>query len=185
MSKTKVLLVIMCAALMVFGIMTSASAYTILADALHTWNTNSGGPGNYNATDISGIVSPTVTVIELYKQNNNQTADSGPYAPYYSTAFASDNETATITYNGPTRLLGSPLYLYVKDGNHTYIHWIFDVTNWNRTDTIYVGQLWPQQGSISHVTLYGAITPVPIPAGVWLLGSALVGLVGLRRKFRK
>lgn len=26
-------------------------------------------------------------------------------------------------------------------------------------------------------------TPVPIPAGIWLLGSGLVGLMGLRRKF--
>jgi hypothetical protein len=28
-------------------------------------------------------------------------------------------------------------------------------------------------------------TPVPIPPTVWLLGSGLLGLVGLRRKFRK
>ena len=27
--------------------------------------------------------------------------------------------------------------------------------------------------------------PVPIPAAVWLLGSGLIGLVGLRRKFRR
>ena len=26
--------------------------------------------------------------------------------------------------------------------------------------------------------------PVPVPAAVWLLGSGLVGLIGLRRKFR-
>ncbi len=29
------------------------------------------------------------------------------------------------------------------------------------------------------------IDPVPIPGAVWLLGSGLIGLVGLRRKFRK
>ena len=28
-------------------------------------------------------------------------------------------------------------------------------------------------------------TPVPIPGAVWLLGSGLIGIVGIRRKFRK
>ena len=31
----------------------------------------------------------------------------------------------------------------------------------------------------------GKDKPVPIPAAVWLLGSGLIGLVGLRRKFKK
>jgi len=30
-----------------------------------------------------------------------------------------------------------------------------------------------------------ASAPVPIPAAVWLLGSGLVGLIGIRRRFRK
>jgi len=28
-------------------------------------------------------------------------------------------------------------------------------------------------------------TPVPIPGAVWLLGSGLIGMVGIRRKFKK
>lgn len=28
-------------------------------------------------------------------------------------------------------------------------------------------------------------TPVPIPAAIWLLGSGLIGLVGLRKRFKK
>ncbi len=31
----------------------------------------------------------------------------------------------------------------------------------------------------------GVATPVPIPAAVWLLGSGLIGLVGLRKRFKK
>lgn len=30
-----------------------------------------------------------------------------------------------------------------------------------------------------------AVTPVPVPAAFWLLGSGLIGLVGLRRELRK
>jgi hypothetical protein len=32
---------------------------------------------------------------------------------------------------------------------------------------------------------YKVATPVPIPAAVWLFGSGLVGLAGIRRKFKK
>lgn len=38
--------------------------------------------------------------------------------------------------------------------------------------------------STSYMTSYSA-TPVPIPSGVWLLGSGLIILTGLKRKFRK
>jgi hypothetical protein len=31
----------------------------------------------------------------------------------------------------------------------------------------------------------GEVAPVPVPAAVWLLGSGLLGLVGLRKKIRK
>jgi len=32
---------------------------------------------------------------------------------------------------------------------------------------------------------YAAVTPTPVPAAVWLLGSGLIGLVGARRKLKK
>ena len=34
-------------------------------------------------------------------------------------------------------------------------------------------------------TVGANVNPVPIPGAVWLLGSGLIGLIGLRRKFRK
>lgn len=33
--------------------------------------------------------------------------------------------------------------------------------------------------------LYLNYTPTPIPSALWLLGSGLIGIVGIRRKFRK
>ena len=41
--------------------------------------------------------------------------------------------------------------------------------------------LVPSSGASINVN----VAPVPIPAAVWLLGSGLLGLVGLRRKFSK
>jgi len=41
-------------------------------------------------------------------------------------------------------------------------------------------------GTISFQTAsYSGASAVPIPAGLWLLGSGLIGLVGIRRKFSK
>ncbi len=40
------------------------------------------------------------------------------------------------------------------------------------------------QLEVDHLQ-YGFATPVPIPSAIWLLGSAFIGLVGLRKKFKK
>jgi len=37
--------------------------------------------------------------------------------------------------------------------------------------------------AISEIVLTGS--PVPIPGAIWLLGSGLIGIVGIRRKFKK
>jgi hypothetical protein len=43
--------------------------------------------------------------------------------------------------------------------------------------------LWENYGDISSVTMSNKdkISPVPIPAALWLLGTGLLGLLGLRR----
>jgi len=38
---------------------------------------------------------------------------------------------------------------------------------------------------ISSTTNYVTITATPVPAAIWLLGSGLLGLVGIRRKLIK
>jgi len=38
--------------------------------------------------------------------------------------------------------------------------------------------------SLAEVQVYGNTSPVPLPPSVWLFGSGLVGLIGLRR-FRR
>jgi hypothetical protein len=38
---------------------------------------------------------------------------------------------------------------------------------------------------VNHIGTNYTVSAVPIPAAVWLLGSGLIGLVGLRRRMRK
>jgi len=72
-----------------------------------------------------------------------------------------------------------------------------DTQNW-RVQDWQIGQAFSSTDLASYpggingsaVYAYGdvtltSITAIPIPGAVWLLGSGLIGLVGLRKKFRK
>jgi hypothetical protein len=42
---------------------------------------------------------------------------------------------------------------------------------------------WNDQSELPGITGYIAESPVPVPAAVWLLGSGLLGLFGIKRRF--
>ena len=66
-----------------------------------------------------------------------------------------------------------------KDGYHIYGETFSGPTLLSGTFT------FTSSASNSDTELFiAAENPVPLPAAVWLLGSGLVGLVGLRRKFK-
>ena len=188
----KILMFLVLALFLVAGIMSSASAITITPETQYNWSGND--PVNPKAGDIPGIVGYSGTLDELYKQEVGG-SEYGDFASSYETSFtntATDPQNADITYVGGDYISGDPLYLLVKDGNHDPIWYIFDLINldlngdgtyeysWNGTDLIQLRGFWPNQGAISHVSIYG--TPVPEPATMLLLGSGLIGLAGLGRK---
>ena len=46
--------------------------------------------------------------------------------------------------------------------------------------------LWISPGKTADTLTYqGLVAPVPVPATFWLLGSGLLGLVAIRRRFKK
>ena len=101
-----------------------------------------------------------------------------------------DENGFTLTFNADNEYGFDsivPLYLIVKDGYAADpSQYIFDISTWNPSldDEITLSGIWEDApGSISHAEVCG--TTVPIPASAWLLASGLVGLSGLRRKFKK
>jgi hypothetical protein len=101
-----------------------------------------------------------------------------------------------VTITGMTNLnltAGSQYFIAVNWGDpNTDLHW-YD--NGIATPANYVtgqsyvsyngGTTWSLLSSNQRLAAFDIVgTPVPIPAAVWLLGSGLIGLIGIRR-FRK
>jgi hypothetical protein len=101
----------------------------------------------------------------------------------------------------------SPLFAATGwcDGDQLY-HEFFTIDDWTTTgasgyepkkyvlnfygiDTLYL-RSWVDQGGTNlynpfYIDNFEYNAPVPIPSAVWLLGSGLISIVGIRRKFKK
>lgn len=187
----KKLLVIICTAFLVLGMMSSESAgLTITPSSELQWSGKF--PKNPKADDIEDIVG-SGDLFELYKQEVGDTADTGPFASSYQTTFyntPTDPADATITFVSGSYITGDPLYLLVKDGAaHDPVWYIFNLnflngTAWDGIENLNLEGFWPSQGAISHVTIFGP-TAVPEPTTLLLLGSGLVALCLVSRKFKR
>jgi hypothetical protein len=141
---------------------------------------------------IDAVIAPIIGAsTEKYKQNVGG-AESGSLAGSYTTTFANtpgDPSDATIVYNGGP-ILGNTRYMLVKDGNQTPAWYLFNLTalGWNGTETLFLTGFWPNQGAISHISLYGGPdggdTPGVPDSGstIALLGLGLSLLAIVRRK---
>jgi hypothetical protein len=101
-----------------------------------------------------------------------------------------------LWYESPGNVYGSMtntgLFENLQNGAHWSVTEYSPDTDWAWNFNFSSGYqgLGDKEGGIPSL-LYGiAVRPgdvsaVPIPGAVWLLGSGLAGLVGLRRKFRK
>jgi hypothetical protein len=123
----------------------------------------------------------------LYKSEVDD-GESGPLAGSYDTSYYNepdDPSEATITYVDGQPYVGSPAWLLVVDGKHDPGYYLFNLDDlgWNGTDDLELVNFWPDQGAISNLSLYG--TRVSEPATMLLLGSGLICLAGIGRKFRK
>lgn len=139
---------------------------------------------------IDGIISPLLgSSTFLYKQDQGVVGDSGLLAGSYETTFNGDLSGGEIDYVGGP-YVGPIAFLLVKDGSQVPAWYFYNMSvapiSWNGTDTIYLEGFWPENGAISHISLYGNSTSVPVsvpePSTLLILGSGLIGVVVWSRR---
>jgi hypothetical protein len=187
---------IMCLIFSVFlaaGMISSASALSITPTTnvldQSRWEWEIGDEQNPDAGDVATITG-SGPLSELYKQDVGG-PESGDFASSYTTSFSNtetDPQDALIVHDGGPSVTGPPLFLLVKDGDQDPRWYIFDLLkdelDWNGTDDLELTGFWPNQGSISHVSIYGSEgqVPIPEPNTVVLVSLGLFGLAALGRK---
>jgi len=134
---------------------------------------------------IETFIRDTYGVGVLYKYDfpgEDPAKESGSFAASYETTYGDPNlqdEDFTITYQAGAPVIGDPVYLLVKDGNAVPAWYFYDVSAWNGIDLLKGQGFWPNQGGISHVSLYG------VPDGgvtAFMLGLGVLGVGYMARR---
>ena len=187
---------------LVFGMMSSASAISIVDI----------NPGTEEGYFEDGTLQPQKSSIEdafgvtlgdlLYKANVENDPpgvdeEEGSLVGSYTTSYTLDPEILKITWTTDTTFIsGDPIWLFVKDGVHG--NYLFNLSNlsdvnvgsevvasysWDGMDTLRLSGFWPEEGdAISHISIWGEYTQVPEPGMVILLGIGLIGLAFFSRR---
>ena len=147
-------------------------------------------------SDINAAFNTNFTGLSLAYKGDAGGGESGSLVDSYSYTIEGTDpddgfDSFTITFDGQPAAVCPTCILIVKDGNHTPSQYLFNLANWNGTETISGSGFWANGGgAISNVALWqgldgggsGTGNEVPIPAAAWLFGSALVGLGSIARK---
>lgn len=141
--------------------------------------------------DTFSLVPP----LNLFYKNNVGGLEEGPFADDYETEYSptDDPNDALITWGGPGVISCPSCYLAVKDGQSQIPNlYVYDLDGWDGMESIELLGFWPNQGAISHVSIWGLESSdgdggtdggsAPEPGLLLMFGAGLIGMAGRLRK---
>jgi hypothetical protein len=136
--------------------------------------------GSYFAY-LTGDVSSWTTISQTFVMNSGDILSG--YAYYYK---QNENDSVYVRiFDGNTQVDEVWTGTSASSG---WENWTFTAPS-TKSYTLVLGITEPSIQTMHGAVSFDGITltsaPVPIPPTVWLLGAGLVGLAGMRRKFRK
>ena len=178
------------------GYSSASQALTVSPDVCTSNPTHCDTSLNQGGSDVSQF--PVLAGLDLLYKFETDTNDedgsatlAGSYSSTVTTEGTGDYVSAVISYgSGDIVDCSSPCYLTVKGGKDNPARYLFDLAlsgpiGWDGVENLILSDFWasPDQGSISNFAIYGAaVSPIPVPAAVWLFGTALIGFVGMSRR---
>jgi hypothetical protein len=127
----------------------------------------------------------------LYYKANVDGSEEGTFATSYMTTFANtptDPEDALIQYISGAVIDCPECYLAIKDGNQNPSYYFYNLSAWDGTEAISLENFWPQQGAISHISIWGredgggGQQEIPEPMTLALVGLGLLAAGSVRRR---
>ncbi|WP_319523800.1 VPLPA-CTERM sorting domain-containing protein [uncultured Desulfosarcina sp.] len=152
---------------------------------------NNNGSGSYEAEDVDDEIQLRLDTVDLTDYVDvTVSAYLKTYLSSYNTGYeAADYVSMTVVTDVGTYTLfeadGDELNDLTTANGYSYIFYdvvLSDDATWAQfiltvhTNGSYEGV------QLDDVYIEGTYSPVPVPAAVWLLGSGLLGLIGIRRR---
>lgn len=174
----------------------SSTANSTGGGSMYGYNTGSNSTLKFNrGADEFYFTYTSPTYVTITMADNVFT---NPFATtLYANAFWDNyemvgNETNSITYylsgstqwDGVTQSYLDARFAFYANDDDDYLS-ILSLTflDYNPYDSSASGDLGAQAVELTNLH-YNPTNPTPIPGAAWLLGSGLVGLIGLRRRFK-
>jgi len=175
----KKLLILSMAAFLIFGFTSWASADLTIDDPAYVQFYSVDDSGDSNASIFITDINLLNGMLLWYK------VGGGAWTSYTSQLInvgTTENGGRTLVSLGigsdVNNLIYSALSMqFLGENSNLPNHFDSLIINW--TDTLYT-----KVDFVGNANGVDNLSPVPLPGAVWLLGAGLIGLVGVRRKFR-